>query len=424
MDSIPLQMDPGANMPRVIEYVDPIEGCTGYLVYDGENCRLAAGGFRVQPGLTAGTLTELASRMTLKQRVLGINVDGAKSGLAFDPNSPAHAEVQARFLSFLSHELTTRYSMGCDMGTRFEELEAIAASVGVPSVKYAVKHAQEFDDEEYFRRMALLDATVGGRTVGRRRAGHALAHAAFGAAESAGYRADGLQVAIQGFGNLGRSAAESLVEGGATVIAVADEHGCAVDPRGLDIPAMLGNPMSMPVTEAVAPLRRLPRQALFMLPVDVLVLAAVENALTAEQAATLSVPVVVVGANMGITEAVEMQLGDRGVVVVPDFIGGIGGSASMETLYGPSTTPEPHEVLDGLAYLMRELTGDVLAGARQRTISPRHVALEMAANAVVSPDRRPYGSSPYSGAARRPKGNRLASAAARRSGLIATGENL
>src|SRR5579859_6449070 len=130
-------------MGTVIEYADPFESARGWLVYDAMDCRLAAGGCRVQSGLTAQTLTSLASRMTLKERLLRINVDGAKWGLAFNPADPAKAEVLGRFIGFLRDELKTRLSLGCDMGTRWTELEHLAGLEGLPSVKYAFKSAQE-----------------------------------------------------------------------------------------------------------------------------------------------------------------------------------------------------------------------------------------------------------------------------------------
>lgn len=399
-------------MSDLIEYRDPIEGCSGYLVYDGDGCQLAAGGFRMQEGLRLRTLRALAARMRFKQRVLGSNVDGAKCGLDYPPSGPARREVLGRFIGFLREELTTRYSMGCDMGTRFDELERLAADAGLPSVKYAVKRAQGLTDDEFGARMRLLDARVGARTVGQRRAGHALAHCVLGAADDAGHRVTRLRCGIQGFGTLGRAAAESLVQAGAWVTAIADEHGCAADPHGLPIRDLLAHP-GRPVTAGVAPHARLPGDAVCALPVDVLVLAAVEDAITADQAAALPAPIVVVGANCGLSEEAERVLVARGVVVLPDVIGGIGGSASMEVLFGAATTPEPHEVLDGVAFLIRELTSDVLAGARHRDLTPGQVAVDMARAAAVTVSGRPYGSSPYARTSRPPRGNRFAAATAR-----------
>ncbi|MFJ5546419.1 Glu/Leu/Phe/Val dehydrogenase dimerization domain-containing protein [Streptomyces sp. NPDC093225] len=394
-------------MVRVIEYTDPVEHCPGYLVYDATSSRLAAGGCRMQSGLTADTLHMLSSRMTLKQRVLGLNVDGAKCGIAYDPNGPRRLAVLRRFLEFLQDELRARYSMGCDMGTQFAELESIAAMLGVESVKIAIRHAQGIPDHEFRARMALLDTPVGPLTMGQRRAGHALAHAALAAAAHGRHGGGQLSVSLQGFGTLGRACALALLEEGARITAIADAYGCVVDPRGLDIAHMISIDQRRPVPTLLGSPLRLSAEALLDLPADVLVLAGGEDALTAERAALLPVPVVAVGANYGLSDTAEQLLIDRGVVVVPDFIGGIGGSASMEALFGPERTPGPEEVLQTLAGMMRELVGDILTGARSLGVSPRRVAMDIASAAVVRPTERPYGSCPYREVTR-PRGNRAA----------------
>jgi len=398
---------------HVLEYVDPVEGCTGFLVYDGHDCRLAAGGCRMQAGLTVDTLTMLAKRMSLKQRVLGLNVDGAKCGIDYDPRAAGSQQVLKRFLEFLRHELQTRYSMGCDMGTRFEQLEHIAMNMGIGSVKGAVKKAQGLTDDEFRQRLNVLDAPVGTRTVSKRRAGHALASAARTAAQVAGHQIKGLHVGLQGFGNLGRAAAESLTSWGALVTAVGDEYGCVVNPRGLDIAHMLQIDPSRRVVDMLGQPLRLPPSAICEFPLDVLVLAAVEDAITPEQARILPIPVVVVGANGGLRPDVEQILLDRGILVVPDFIGGSGGSASMEALFGPTHTPSPDDVLDLLDGLVTELVTDILGAARARGLSPHQFALDIAAAATVSPDQPPYGVSPYLPARSRPQRNRVAVAARR-----------
>lgn len=120
----------------------------------------------------------------------------------------------------------------------------------------------------------------------------------------------------------------------------------------------------------------------------------------------LPVPIVAVGANCGLSPIAEQLLLDRGVVVVPDFIGGIGGSASMEALFGPRATPTAPEVLDTIGAMMRELVGDILCGARDRRVSPRQVAADIAASAIVSPGDKPYGASPYRPSRPAPRGGR------------------
>jgi glutamate dehydrogenase (NAD(P)+) len=127
----------------------------------------------------------------------------------------------------------------------------------------------------------------------------------------------------------------------------------------------------------------------------VLILAAGSDAIPLDRAVILPVPVVAVGSNYGLSELSERRLAERGVLVVPDFVAGAGGPASMNALFGPAQVPSPAQVLDLVAATMHELVADVLTGARDRRLSPRQVALDIAAAAQVSPQDRPYGASPY-----------------------------
>ena len=331
--------------------------------------------------------------MTLKERVLGLNVDGAKCGLDYDPAGPGKAAALRSFLAFLRDELSTRLSLGCDMGTQWSELEQLALLEGIPSIKYAIRSAQALSDEDFFHRLGLLDEPIGPLTLAERRAGHALACAAVSAARATAGVAEGARCALQGFGNLGRGAAQSLADHGVVLVAVADEHGCAADPDGLDVERMLAAPHGTPVAAGAG---ALPREALAELPCDLLVLAATENAVSAEQAARVQAPAVLVGANCGLTEEVEELLRARGVLVVPDFIGGIGGSASMEALFGSVRPPaSAAAVLERVSHLMRELADDLIETARREEDSVRSVALALAASRAGSNGERPYGSCPY-----------------------------
>lgn len=380
-------------MTKILTYQDPVTSSSGWLAYDGGSGPLAAGGCRAQPGLTEAEVATLASRMTLKQRVLGLNVDGAKCGVDCEPG-PTRTAVLGRFLAFLGHELNTRFSMGPDMGTEWQELQVLAAQAGIPSTKYAIKKAQRLTDEEFFGRMSVLNERAGLLTLSQLRAGHALAHAVIGAARAAGY-VDRFSCAIQGFGNLGRAAAYGLFGERVLVTAVADEYGCLAASRGLDIVKMLSSPQGTPVPATSPELRALPPEAIFGAPADVLVLAACADAISPDEAATCSFPAVVVGANCGVSAATESALHDHGVFVVPDFIGGIGGSASMEALFGPHRRPSITEVLDGLAHMMRQLIDDIATVAGRSGCTPGEAALSLADSAAVEPGAPPYGHCRY-----------------------------
>ncbi|WP_117208710.1 Glu/Leu/Phe/Val dehydrogenase dimerization domain-containing protein [Allorhizocola rhizosphaerae] len=380
-------------MTEIIEYEDKA-GFRGWLAYDGRQSPLAAGGCRMRAGLTAAELSTLAGRMTLKQRVLGLNVDGAKCGIDLDPGEDGAQAALGRFLAFLGHELRHRFSMGPDMGTKWHELQQLAVQAGVPSIKYAIKTAQGLSSAEFFVRIGRLEDRVGPLTLAQRRAGHALAHAAIGAARAAGVTGQ-ITCAMQGFGNLGQAVACSLAEENVRLTAVADEHGCVADPGGLDVAGMLRSSLRATVPQLLTPGLRLAPGELFHRPADVLILAACADAMSEQETASPPFATVVVGANCGLSEDAEQALHSRGIPVIPDFIGGIGGSASMEALFGPPQPPSAAQVLDNLAAMMRELVDDLVYTARRDGVAPRVAAAELAAHDSCDPAGAPYGRCRY-----------------------------
>lgn len=287
--------------------------------------------------------------------------------------------------------------MGPDAGTTWAELEAIAHKEGLASVKGAIARAQGISDDEFRRRLAILDTPVGGSTVGQRRAGHALAHVALAAWETACAAERPLRASVQGFGTLGHAAVLTLAEAGAAVVGVSDETGSLVSRDGLDLGALLTVPHGTPVRLMQlgdASVSGGPPEILLVEPVDVVVLAACEEGVTVAQAAGMDAQIIVVGANLGLSLSVESVLHELGIVVIPDFVGGCGGSASMDALFGPAGCPEASEVMDGVAATMQALVRRVLTLAAMRSITPRAAALLVAELRGQGRGGKPYGTAP------------------------------
>lgn len=376
---------------RVVHYVDPVEGFRGFLAFGGSDHRLAAGGCRVAPGLDEATITALADAMTLKQRLLGLAVDGAKAGIDYRPQAPGKHDALRRFIRFLRPYLLERFSMGSDRGTTWSEVESVGREEGLTSVKVAVARAQELDDADFRSRLAVLDADVNGLTVGQRRAGHALAHAAMAAAEATGSEPRSLRASIQGFGTMGRGVALSLAEAGVAVTAIADEHCCVADVDGLDVQALLATPLAVPLANGIAaPAKAAHREAVLEAPVDVVVLAACENAIDVHQARQLQAKAVIVGANLGLSRVTEQVLHLREVAVVPDFVGGCGGSASMDALFGPPSCPSAKDMLAGTAERAGRLVHEMFDRSSSGRLTTREAAMQLAGSSAVGPGK-PYG---------------------------------
>ncbi len=379
--------------PTLLEYEDPA-GFRGFLAYSGANRPLAAGGFRVQQGLTGERITELAEAMRLKENMLRLNVDGAKCGIDYDPDAPDKHEAMRRFLRWLKPQLEARLSVGPDMGTTFGEIETLARAEGISSAKSAIARAQGLEESQVLRRLKTLDSYVGPLTVGARRAGHALAHAALAAASHRGLPSTEhpLRCAIQGFGTLGRGAAATMHEAGIELTAIADEHGCIRRSAGVDLRRLLATPHRTPMIGTRMPNTiTAPRESVLEERADLLILAACEDALAPEDVERVQAPVVVVGANNGLRGEVEDALGARGILVIPDFIGGAGGSAAMDALFAPVVCPDPMTVLARVALLARTLVERTLVEADTEGLSPREAALGIADRAAVPEGARPYG---------------------------------
>lgn len=382
--------DSGSHDPvRLFEYEDAEEGFRGYLAYVGEDAPLAAGGLRVQEGLSAETIGSLARAMRLKERVLALNVDGAKCGIDYPPTAAGKPEALRRFIRFLAPHLDGRLSLGPDMGTSFVEIEEIARQEGIPSVKAAIARAQGLSQDEVLARLGLLGERLGPLTLGERRAGHSLATAALAVLRRLS-RPGPRTCAVQGFGTLGRSALLSLHEAGVTVRAVADEHASVLLDSGLDVPQLLASPRGSPVADIRGKARVEDRDAVLRAPVDVLLLAACEDAVSEEAVATLGSSAVVVGANDGLAAHVEALLHRCDILTVPDFIGGAGGSASMDALFAPPRRPRAATVLEQSGAVVAGLTERVLSMSSRDDVTPREAALALAESSPVTPGSRPY----------------------------------
>jgi len=135
----------------------------------------------------------------------------------------------------------------------------------------------------------------------------------------------GARVVVQGFGNAGSIAAQLLHANEACVIAASDSKGCVYNPKGLDIPALMaykektGGVTAFPGSEPITP------EQLLAMPCEILVPAALENAVQAENAEALHTKIVAEAANGPLTPEADRILEGKGVFIIPDILCNAGG---------------------------------------------------------------------------------------------------
>lgn len=134
-----------------------------------------------------------------------------------------------------------------------------------------------------------------------------------------------IRVAIQGFGNVGSNSARLIAKQGSRIVAVADHLGGVSNDDGLDIPALVD------WAHAHRTVKGFPGGTAFNSPeiiswdADVLIPAALEDAITEENVRDIKADIIIEGANGPTSPAAHEVLVERGVLVVPDILANAGG---------------------------------------------------------------------------------------------------
>ncbi|MDH3190933.1 MAG: glutamate dehydrogenase, partial [Acidimicrobiia bacterium] len=135
----------------------------------------------------------------------------------------------------------------------------------------------------------------------------------------------GITTAIHGFGNVGRYAAVAGEQMGAKVVAVSDISGAVYNPDGLNIAAATKWVDENRFLEGFPDADFIDGDKIFELPVEVLVPAAIQGVITADNADSIQAKIVIEGANNPTTLVADQMLRDRNVFIVPDILANAGG---------------------------------------------------------------------------------------------------
>jgi glutamate dehydrogenase (NAD(P)+) len=130
---------------------------------------------------------------------------------------------------------------------------------------------------------------------------------------------------VQGFGNVGGTAATELAARGATVVAVSDISGGVYSESGLDLNVVRAWIADHGSLEGFPDVQHVTNEELLELPCDVLVLAALEDQLTAENAPRVDAKLIAEGANGPTSIEADAILAERGILVLPDVLTNAGG---------------------------------------------------------------------------------------------------
>jgi glutamate dehydrogenase (NAD(P)+) len=135
----------------------------------------------------------------------------------------------------------------------------------------------------------------------------------------------GARLAIQGFGNVGGIAAQLFVEAGARLVAVQDHSDTLYNPAGLDVAKLQAHVKSTGGVAGFPSAERMMPSQFWEVDCDILIPAALEQQITAENAPKICAKLIIEGANGPTTPQADDILAERNILVVPDVIANAGG---------------------------------------------------------------------------------------------------
>jgi glutamate dehydrogenase (NAD(P)+) len=304
--SVPVVMDDG-----------DVTVFTGYRVTHNMTRGPAKGGIRYHPSVTQDEIKALAMWMTWKCALMGLPFGGAKGGVVCDPKVLSAGERE---------RLTRRYTT--------EIINEIGPEKDIPAPDVgtdAQVMAWIFDTYSMNVGHSVLGVVTGkplslGGSVGRDEAtARGALYCIRTALQKQGGRLPDTRIAVQGFGNVGRNLARLLSEEGARIVALSDSKGGVANPYGIDVAAALAHKSEHGMLGGLPGADAITNDELIEIECDVLAPCALEQVITAENAARIRARMVCEGANGPTTPAADEILEDRNILVLPDVLANAGG---------------------------------------------------------------------------------------------------
>jgi glutamate dehydrogenase (NAD(P)+) len=303
---VPIEMDDGS-----------VAHFEGFRVQHNLSRGPGKGGVRYHPDVTLEEVMALSAWMTVKCAAVNLPYGGAKGGIRVDPKQLSQKELE---------KLTRRYTseIGIIIGPQRD--------IPAPDVNTNGQIMAWMMDTYSMNTGATATGVVTGKPIhlggslGRVKAtGRGVFVTGREAARRIGLKLDEARVAVQGFGNVGGSAAELFGQAGSKIVAAQDHTGTIFNPAGLDLAELMpyvrerGGVGGFKGAETIEP------EAFWDIDCDILIPAALEGQISAARAKRVKAKLVLEGANGPTVPEADDILGERNVLVVPDVICNAGG---------------------------------------------------------------------------------------------------
>lgn len=275
------------------------------------------GGIRFHPEVSEDEIKCLSFWMSLKNALVGLPFGGAKGGVRFYPKSASEQELESISRAYI--------------GAFYQELGE-NKDIPAPDV-YTNEQIMAWMLDEYEKKVGRHEpGMITGKPVGL--GGLSLRQEATARGGFIGIKQmlaslnrseDSLTVAIQGFGHVGSNLAKMLSDANFLVVAVSDSQAGVYNEQGMDMTRMIVVKQKQGSVSEYADGEKITNQDLLELDVDLLILAALENQITGENAERVKAKTIVELANGPVTPDADKILFNKNIVLVPDILANAGG---------------------------------------------------------------------------------------------------
>jgi len=280
------------------------------------------GGIRYHPDVNADEVRALASWMTWKCAVADIPFGGAKGGVICNPKQLSKNELRKltrRFITELGDTIGPHTDIPApDVNTDAETMAWIYDT-------YDMMHAGRNNLPVVTGKPVAMGGSLG-RNEATARGCLFVTRRTIEQGSVRGLQSlKGATVVIQGFGNAGSIAATLFAEAGAKITGVSDSTGAITSDEGIDPKAAIAHKKQSGSVVGLAGTKNITNDELLHLPCDVLIPAAFENQIRADNVGGVKAKVIAEAANGPTTPAADAALFARGVPVIPDILANSGG---------------------------------------------------------------------------------------------------
>ncbi|HEX7382543.1 MAG TPA: Glu/Leu/Phe/Val dehydrogenase [Nevskiaceae bacterium] len=355
-----------------------IEHFEGYRVQHNMARGPGKGGVRFHPDVTLSEVMALSAWMSTKCAVVNLPFGGAKGGIRIDPKQYSQPELE---------RVTRRYT------SEISIIIGPEVDVPAPDVNTNGQIMAWMMDTYSIGVGHTVPAAVTGKPVslggslGRVAAtGRGIYIIATEACRDLGMQLSGARVALQGFGNVGGTAAQLLSDAGAKVIAVYDYTGIVHNERGLDIAKLSAYAKQHGGVGGAPGCATLTPKEFWSLKTDILIPAALERQITRDNAGLIDTRLMIEGANGPTTPDADDILRDKGVTIVPDVLANAGGAtvSYLEWVQDLSSFFWNEDVVNQrLEDVMRTAYKAVAQVAKDRKVSLRTAAFILACTRIL-----------------------------------------